>query len=644
MDAFLRRHCKSTPDNYISSCAKTKTLPVLNSVRMRVEGQDSLPYSSSNTASPIASSHGSNKPQHSSSIRQTYGSHHLTSNHHSSAATYRGSYSGGSSGFQSFGSRDSMIDDRDTNAERVKLKLMSIWNNVKYGWSIKIRASFSTEIPIWLLGESYHTKPGSSYDAAKSNQILEAFKEDFSSRVWLTYRRDFERLPGSLLTSDRGWGCMLRTGQMMLAQAFLNHYLGRDWRWNRTQSDKSGMIHRMIIMWFLDSPNATHSPFSIHTLVRWASILGKKPGDWFGPSSVALLLREALNEAAPSYPILNNICIYVAHDCTIFIQDVIDLCTKTLPHKKSDKLTKEQTHDRFSERNQMSSTSNYHSSNSGSDSKDEQEQGYFTLDRSDSHRASMSSVSRRRSSATTSSSGSSLYGRAMSTINLADTSSSHLCPPPSSHGTNHSQYASSNNSYGSSKQNSSEKPIPQEERWRSVVIIVPVRLGSDTLNPIYAPCIKSLFRHPSCIGIIGGRPKHSLYFVGCQDDKLIYLDPHNDQEAIDADQTDFPLNSYHCDFPRKLPILRMDPSCAIGFYCRTRQEFMDLVDSVGSIIIPQHNKLDYPIFVFSEGSSKNNRIDYDNGYPEKTVRIKHRFIGSLGKIDSEYDADEFVMI
>jgi cysteine protease ATG4 len=52
--------------------------------------------------------------------------------------------------------------------------------------------------------------------------------------------------------------------------------------------------------------------------------------------------------------------------------------------------------------------------------------------------------------------------------------------------------------------------------WKAVILLVPVRLGAEKINSIYGSCLTALLTLDNCIGIIGGRPKHSLYFVGFQ--------------------------------------------------------------------------------------------------------------------------------
>lgn len=57
----------------------------------------------------------------------------------------------------------------------------------------------------------------------------EAIKRDIRSRLWFTYRKNFVPIGGfgSSFTSDKGWGCMLRCGQMVLGQALINLHLGK---------------------------------------------------------------------------------------------------------------------------------------------------------------------------------------------------------------------------------------------------------------------------------------------------------------------------------------------------------------------------------------------------------------------------------
>lgn len=61
-------------------------------------------------------------------------------------------------------------------------------------------------------------------------------------------------------------------------------------------------------------------------------------------------------------------------------------------------------------------------------------------------------------------------------------------------------------------------PVKLEQKdmpWQvAMFILVPLRLGLDKLNEDYLPGLHSIFKMPQCVGIIGGKRAHSVYFVG----------------------------------------------------------------------------------------------------------------------------------
>jgi len=180
-----------------------------------------------------------------------------------------------------------------------------------------------------------------------------------------------------------------------------------------------------------------------------------------------------------------------------------------------------------------------------------------------------------------------------------------------------------------------------ERKWNGVIIFVPVRLGGESFNPAYSHCIQQFLADSKCIGIIGGRPKHSLHFIGWQDDKLIHLDPHYCQEVVDVSKSDFPLQSFHCLSPRKMSLSRMDPSCTIGFYCRSEEDFNAFAKLAKQVVSKQCDSAAYPIFIVADGKSSDGNLDHH--FREDLFSCQdYRLDSDLNSdIDSE---DEFVLV
>ncbi|XP_072034228.1 cysteine protease ATG4B-like isoform X2 [Amphiura filiformis] len=158
--------------------------------------------------------------------------------------------------------------------------------------------------PVWILGKQYNLR----------RERQEA-QSDVRSRLWVSYRKGFAHIGGTGPTSDQGWGCMLRCGQMMLAQALICRHLGRDWRWN---PDKEDAKYIKILKMFLDRKD---SCYSIQQIAQMGVGEGKSIGQWFGPNTVSQVLKKL-----SVFDEWSNIGVHVALDNTIVKDDIRTLC------------------------------------------------------------------------------------------------------------------------------------------------------------------------------------------------------------------------------------------------------------------------------------------------------------------------------
>ncbi len=91
---------------------------------------------------------------------------------------------------------------------------------------------------------------------AEREKRKEEFVRDFRGTIWMTYRKGFEGLQAAGVpkahqhTSDTGWGCMIRGGQMLLANCVLRHLFGPGgFSVPLVDSDKDARVKYLSLLW-----------------------------------------------------------------------------------------------------------------------------------------------------------------------------------------------------------------------------------------------------------------------------------------------------------------------------------------------------------------------------------------------------------
>ncbi|XP_026487654.2 cysteine protease ATG4B isoform X2 [Vanessa tameamea] len=161
-----------------------------------------------------------------------------------------------------------------------------------------------TKDNVWILGKKY-----------SAVQDLDRIRRDISSIIWCTYRKGFVPIGDEGLTSDKGWGCMLRCGQMVLGVALVRIHLSSDWVWTPETRDPT---YLKIVQRFEERKQA---PYSIHQVALMGACEGKEVGQWFGPNTVAQVLKKLV-----VYDKWSSLVIHVALDNTVVKEDILQQC------------------------------------------------------------------------------------------------------------------------------------------------------------------------------------------------------------------------------------------------------------------------------------------------------------------------------
>ncbi|KAG2452515.1 hypothetical protein HYH02_002754 [Chlamydomonas schloesseri] len=582
---------------------------------------------------------------------------------------------------------------------------------------------------ICLLGKSYGDAAPEDQGKALDAEALEAMLGDFRSRMWCTYRKDFPALGPSLLTSDVGWGCTIRSGQMLLAEALMRVALGRNWQ--RCADNLEAV--RPVVALLLDCAEA---PLSIHRICAAGGPAGIVPGRWLGPWMLCKGLEALFSQLAGAQQAPLGLRLHVAcgagGGAPELDMDVIRRVVAPTAHTVPTAGTGAGT-----------GPAACGAKAGGVAAGQEAEAGRATgpaaspcrgLQGDEAAAAEDVGVACKRpgscggsggdqgrtgreaagpgSEAHDGGKGGGCSGSAGGSPEAAPTSTgglgctrqsqgdeeagtrSRLQVPPNTEGaapldgdnsepggspsaaddvaaaaagsagrdiasdTAPEQESASSSTAASSCCGEAEDALGRRCQGRAagtsgrappLLLLVPLTLGMDKINPVYIPQLQQVLSWPQSVGIVGGRPSASLYVCGVQDASFIYLDPHAAQPAVRAPtaaaagsagaaaapaaatsatvaaaaaagggavtgagaagsaatQTALgsglaaaQLGSYFCDVVRVLPSAQLDPSLAIGFVCKSAAELEDLFSRLQALAA-QHSSA--PLMTLTAG-------------------------------------------
>ncbi|CAK55754.1 unnamed protein product (macronuclear) [Paramecium tetraurelia] len=118
-------------------------------------------------------------------------------------------------------------------------------------------------------------------------QNVDSFLQLKETFIWFSYRANIQYEGRAI--SDQGWGCLIRVGQMIVANSLIRE---------STNSKPNDLKTKIICLFDDNQCFSTLAPFSIQQIIKRADLVYNiKIGDWYTGPKIMCLLEDLLQSA-----------------------------------------------------------------------------------------------------------------------------------------------------------------------------------------------------------------------------------------------------------------------------------------------------------------------------------------------------------
>jgi cysteine protease ATG4 len=225
------------------------------------------------------------------------------------------------------------------------------------------------------------------------------------------------------------------------------------------------------------------------------------------------------------------------------------------------------------------------------------------------------------------------------------------------------------------------------QEWEtSLLLLLPLRLGIQSIpTESYGASLSKLLALSQSVGMLGGTPRHALWFYGAEDIDWTStkvggwygLDPHITQpaprgelEEISNNNTSNNNTNYrwkvhldeeylrslhigttsHSNHERSIPLSKLDPTLALGFYITNYNDFASFRQSVHSLNA-ECKKFKLPCIVSILDRSPNYEVDVGEVMKNMALNKREEEMDGFsmeseddGELEEDDDDDEYVLV